>query len=130
MADKFGKCLVFSYEGFGALTEIGLQKFRSFALEYATVCDVVYYVRNPMSYAVSALSQRVKMGRKAWCEDDLPIQYHEDILNLICRVFGFDNCHVRLYDRSALADGNVIVDLTGQIPIEKSVTFEIYFRLL
>lgn len=26
--------------------------------------------------------------------------------------------------------GNVIVDLTGQIPIEKSVTFEIYFRLL
>lgn len=26
--------------------------------------------------------------------------------------------------------GNVIVDLSGQIPIEKSVTFEIYFRLL
>ncbi|VFN04845.1 MAG: hypothetical protein BECKG1743D_GA0114223_112121 [Candidatus Kentron sp. G] len=54
--------LVFSSEGFPYLDEEALNGFKQFILQWADEVSVLVYVRPPLSYAVSGLSQRAKMG--------------------------------------------------------------------
>lgn len=125
LADKNGDFLLFSYEGFSFLDEKELHKLRSFVLEYAEECIIIYYVRSPLSYAISCMSQSVKMGFKAWTQDNLPISKYSDILRRMCLVFGKDKINVRLFDRGTLLKGDIVLDFLSLFNLPSAVAQQI-----
>lgn len=105
--------LMFSFEGFASLDTKALERMREFCMRYAPTTTVLLYARPPLSYALSAMSQRVKQGRLSWEENDLPLTPYKDHLEKIISVFGRDNVLVRKFVREKLLNGDVIDDLLG-----------------
>ena len=117
--------LVLSYEGYVSLDESALQKMRLFIDEYAETCEVVLYVRAPLSYAISAMSQRVKIGAPYWRDDFLPIFPFRHYLEKLCNVFGRESINVRKFDRDTLVNGDVVFDFLSVIQLPDNVACEI-----
>lgn len=118
--------LVLSYEGFVHLTEDALKKMKQFLEKYCDVFEIVFYVRAPLSYAISSMSQHVKTARRA-CKDhgDVSIVNYKVLLGKLCRCFGKDRINVRLFSKDSLPNGNVILDFLSLLNlstiIEKKV---------
>jgi hypothetical protein len=104
------RTLVISYEGFLDLDATGLERLRAFSDDLADTVEVLLYVRPPLSYARSAISQRLRMGRPAWPAGDPPIRRYRDRLKPIVATFGKGRLHVRRFAPTDLADGDVVVD--------------------
>ncbi|MBQ0959966.1 hypothetical protein KAK06_13515 [Ideonella sp. 4Y11] len=103
--------LLFSYEGFIGLSQPELAAMRAYCEGFAHRVKVLVYVRPPLSYAVSAMSQRVKMGRPAWAPDEeRPIYRFKERFNNLVNAFGREALEVRLFTRQALTEGDVVID--------------------
>jgi Wzt C-terminal domain len=113
--------LVFSYEGFKDLDVESLARMRGFCSEYAGDVQVVFYVRAPLSFAASAMSQRVKFGFKSFPAGDPPISPYKRMLSSIVGAFGKANVVVRQFAADALKNGDVVDDFLGLLEIPESV---------
>lgn len=102
--------LVLSYEGFIGLSTPALQRVREFLLQHAEAVVASIYIRPPLSYAISAMSQRVKMGRQAWDENNIPFFSSRHYLETVRNAFGAENMVVRAFDRQQLFNGDVVAD--------------------
>jgi hypothetical protein len=111
--------LLFSYEGFVGLNLADMRAMRAYCETFADRVKVLLYVRPPLSYAVSAMSQRVKMGRPAWAPDEEPSVYRfEERFNRMAKAFGRDAIEVRVFTRQALTEGDVVVDFFHALGVD------------
>lgn len=117
------KCevLVFSYEGFVNLDENALRRFREFCEAFAEMVWVVLYVRPPLSYAVSVMSQRVKQGRHSWPANAPPIAPYKTFLEKITPAFGKENVLVRLFSPEALKQNDVVADFMSILGVSEDI---------
>lgn len=104
------RCLLLSYEGFIDLNRRELDALRQHLLRFAREVRVMLYVRPPLSYAVSAMSQRVKMGRTAWDDAAPPVQHVAERHARLSQAFGESALTVRAFSRERLIGGDVVVD--------------------
>jgi hypothetical protein len=116
---KRGKYLILSNENFTFLNQKAIERLRSFALEFAEDCKVVYYVREPKSFAISGMSQRVKMGFHSW--NPLPISDYYGVLNLILNVFSKDKLIIRLFDKKSLYKEDVVADFLSLFNLNSEI---------
>lgn len=117
------KCesLVFSYEGFVCLDENALWKFKEYCAHLAKRVTVVLYVRPPLSYAVSAMSQRVKQGQLSWSDNDPPVFPSQIFLKTITSVFGKSNVCVRVFSPATLEKGDVVADFMTILKVPETI---------
>ncbi len=119
VATTMADILVLSYEGLVHLNKAEFKSLYTFLhLLTEDVC-VVMYVREPASYAISALSQRVKTGRRAWLVHP-PVLKYRNYLRRIISVFGRENINVRLFDPKKFPSANVVLDFLS-MPVFKSL---------
>ena len=102
--------VLFSYEGFVDLDELALKKLKTYSERLADSVSVLLYVRPPLAYAVSAMSQRIKQGILAWPVGNPPISHYETFLRKITAVFDQENTHVRNFTPGSLKNGDVVED--------------------
>jgi Wzt C-terminal domain len=121
------KCdaLLFSYEGFVDLDENALRRFKSFCESVGDALTVVLYVRLPLSYAVSVMSQRVKFGILSWPAGFPPISPYRIFLEKMTSVFGKGNVRVRPFLQASLKNGNVVDDFLGLVGVPDDVAVKV-----
>lgn len=115
--------LLISYEGLSHLDAASFVKMKVFLEKYCDEFEIVLYVRPPLSYAASSLSQRVKLGRRI-CGDDeatIPCLNHQGILETIGGVFKKSQINVRLFSRETFPGGNVVLDFLSLLNLPKHV---------
>ncbi len=100
--------LLFSFEGFLSMNEKAMQKMREFAYTLAKDVKVILYIRPPLSFAVSHMSQRVKSGRKSF-EEPAVWNYRHNI-EKCTSVFGADHFHLRVFSPKTLKNQDVVED--------------------
>jgi hypothetical protein len=122
--------VLFSYEGFVSLDAIALGKFKAFCEQLADIVGVLLYVRPPLSYAISAMSQRVKQGIPAWPHDDPPIASYKTVLDRMTAVFGKPNICVRSFTPDALKNADVLQDFCSTLGIPAKLTEKILSNAL
>tara|TARA_R110000822_G_scaffold159476_34_gene299752 strand:- start:33723 stop:34775 length:1053 start_codon:yes stop_codon:yes gene_type:complete len=101
--------LILSHEGLIHLTVEELWALQEFLKGLSERVAVVLYARDPFSYALSAVSQRVLTGRRAWGYS-LPIVEYKDHIERWSGVFGREALEVRLFSREVFPDGDVVLD--------------------
>jgi|GEM_PF-6764671 len=109
--------LIFSYEGFVDLKEDGFSRLFEFCRKYAESIEVYLYVRPPLSYAVSAMSQRVKSGKKAFTHNSIPISPYKNFLTKILASLPASSVRVRKFDKDSLISGDVVIDFLDSLGI-------------
>lgn len=113
------RILLFSYEGFITLEADAILKMREFCLQYADEVRALMFVRAPLSYAISALSQRVKQGRLGFPRDLPPVCDYKGSLTRLLAVFPRDKVSVHpFYGMSK--DADVLDRFCGLLGIERS----------
>lgn len=117
--------LVFSYEGFVDLDENALRRFKLFCESLAVTAVVVLYIRPPLSYAISAMSQSVKQGRLSLNNNEPVIWPYKDIIIKLINVFGKDAICIKVFSKGILKNSNVVDDFLEFLDIP----IEIYKRL-
>jgi hypothetical protein len=115
------EAIVFSYEGFVDLDVTAIQRMYAYASTFAVQVQVVLYVRSPLSYAVSGMSQRVKSGLYSFKPEDPPVSPYRDFLTKILHVFDKQNVIVRDFSRERLFDQDVVADFIHLIDLSKPV---------
>jgi len=111
--------LILSYEGLIHLTVEELWTLRKFLTGLSEKVIVVLYVRDPFSYALSAVSQRVKTGCRSRMYFPSIIRY-QNHLERWSSVFGREALEVRLFSRDVFPDGDVVLDFIS-MPALKGV---------
>lgn len=109
------RLIIFSYEGFALLDIDALFRLRAYCLELADSVEVLFYIRPPLSYAVSAMSERTKQGRKSWDWDQLPIQRLKDLVVKLIHVFPKTEIVAKTYDRKNFPSESIVADLCRHI---------------
>ncbi|MCC5797775.1 MAG: hypothetical protein JJU48_10695 [Methylophaga sp.] len=109
--------LILSHEGLCHLNNQEMAGLRDFLLNYTDSVEVVMYVRDSASYATSAMSQRVKTGRRALGEG-LPYIKYKTIISTLVDVFGRPNINVRAFSREAFPNGNIVMDFLDLLPLD------------
>lgn len=112
--------LILSYEGFTGLSLTEWRRLYKFLIYLCPIIEVIYYVREPFSYAASAMSQRVKFGFPAW-DIHPPVTQHKPRLEVLTEVFGKEAINLRLFSRESLENGDIIEDFFLQIGLERSL---------
>ena len=112
--------LILSYEGFLGLTEEEMHSLKHFLLEWSDNVSVIYYLRPHLSYATSAMSQRVRLGETAWGAHP-PITIYMPRLKILKNVFGRSALSLRRFSRADLLGGDVLQDFTAQINMPKTL---------
>jgi hypothetical protein len=108
--------MIVSYEGFFGLSKDALVRLRDFLYRFSRECKVLFYCRPPLDFARSELSQRARMGVRAFPEDsaadaEFPILTFEDNIPKFIDVFGKCNVISRKYDRKSLYQGDIVHDI-------------------
>ena len=86
------KKMVLSYEGFAFLEEATLRKMQHYLAGISKKTKIIIYCRDPISYAVSAVSQRAISMSPLW--DNVPIQNYKTICEKFIAIFGYENMMV------------------------------------
>lgn len=100
--------MILSSEAFGFMDAPSVLRLRGFLSTISERVHVVLYCRPPLSYAVSALSQRARTGRPFW--SDPPVQEIRKICQAYEDAFGRENITARAFVRNTLPDGDVRLD--------------------
>jgi len=118
--------LVLSNEGFIHLTENAFRNMKKFLEKYGGEIEIVYYVRAPLSHAISAMSQHVKMCLEA-CEGGccIHIHNHKDTLEKLICVFGKDQINVRPFSKELLPERNVVLDFLSLLDLPSAINKKI-----
>lgn len=114
------KYLILSYEGFTGLTETEFRELKAYLNRYSDDIEVVYYLRPPLSYAPSAVSERVKFGVPSW-EIHPPVTYYRPRLTILANVFGKTKLNLRNFNRKALVNSDVVADFITQVGLKPTI---------
>jgi len=106
--------VLLSHEGLHVLAETELESYRDFLFQHDNHVRLLYYVRDPLDYARSAMSQRVLGGRDP-LKPAIPLLDHQAILTKYVKVFGKDQLDVRVYRE------DVLTDFLVQIGIDRAI---------
>lgn len=112
------KVLLISYEGFCDLSALDLANMAGYLSRYSDVVDCLYYVRGPVSYARSTLSQRAKNGFPMLESPGALVWPAKTYLNDAIIAFGKEHVIVRHFDRKALVGGDLINDICDVLGID------------
>ena len=125
-----GECetLLISFEGFFRLAEETLHSLVAWVNSHAGSVTALMYVRQPHSYAVSALSQRVFSGQAATATKPLPRVDIRRALTRLERTFGQGRVLVRAYEASQLRGGDIVSDCLHAIGAEEIIGTPDYVR--
>jgi hypothetical protein len=110
--------LILSYEGFLGLSQEEMFNLRDFLLQWSQSISVIYYIRPPLSYATSAMSERVRYGLPAWSVHP-PVTIYMPRLKILKKVFGSQALTLRKFSRADLLGGDVLQDFTAQLKMPK-----------
>lgn len=111
--------LILSHEGFVHLDTSELSELQGFLMGFTDNIEIIFYVREPVAYAKSAMSQRVKTGRHAWGINPPYIRYRQYLSNLVT-VFGKEQVKPRVYSRELFPGGDVVRDFLSFLPITEA----------
>ncbi|MCB1706231.1 MAG: hypothetical protein KDI17_15310 [Halioglobus sp.] len=117
------KSIIVSYEGFIQADVSVLEGLRDYGESLANEVIVVVYVRPPISWALSAMSQRVKSGRRPFPDEKAPCTPYRKRLEQVVKVFGKSRVNVRRFDRRSLINGDIVNDFLSHCGVPK-VTYE------
>lgn len=106
--------LFLSFEGFIWLSESEHLQLRDWIAKFAPSVKVIVYVRDPLGYAISAISQRVRTGRPV----KTSIHRHDKNVPTLVKIYGRDNVIVRQFDHQTLQGGDVRHDCYSLIGLE------------
>lgn len=95
--------LLLSHEGLHTLSRDDLGALKRYLERFSERIGLLYYVRNPYDYAISATSQRALTGRDP-LSPDVPLLDHKAILSQYVQVFGRERMRVRPYMPCVLGD--------------------------
>lgn len=113
-----GKTFVFSAEDISSpQRRQARQNMHAFLREWSDDITVVGYVRDPLSFAVSAFQQHLKGHMKAFSPYGLWPKYRARFGQLD-ELFGRDKVILRPYDRSQLHGGDVVSDFAAILGTE------------
>jgi hypothetical protein len=102
--------LVASYEGFMHLPDEALEGLHKWARRYADSVIAVMYVRQPHSYAVSAMGQNVRMGKEPCPNGRIPTHNFPEKIGRLVKLFGRDSVMVRSFESDQLTGHDVVLD--------------------
>jgi hypothetical protein len=109
------KYFVFSYEGLSSLDKNAFSRMRSFCLRYAESVRVIAYVRAPLSYAVSEMSQRVKSGLEAFPVNCPPVFPHKTYLTNLLSSFNRKEIILKKFSDHSLLAGDIVKDFIYEV---------------
>lgn len=116
------RTLVLSYEGFPNLRPAEVEAMVRDLLTRAERVVGIVYCRHPLSFAPSEISQRARSGvTTAVFTSAPPLLPFKNYLPKFVSAFGLPNMVARDFDRRALADGNVIADFLGLLPVSPTL---------
>ncbi len=101
--------MILSDEGLFSLNDAEFRALEQFLRELAPTVRPVYYLRPYYSYAISAMTQRIKFGIPAWQRHPPIVPYWERISRLI-GAFGRRAITLRCYDKTHLVDADIVND--------------------
>ncbi len=110
------KNMILSYEGYYYLDGAGLLEMKNFAESIAKDYKLVLYIRKPLSYSVSAMSQKIKMGID---DKNLPVLDHAQSLKQLIEIFGKDRLILRVYQRDLLLCNDIVEDFFDAVGMHK-----------
>ncbi|MDB3936090.1 hypothetical protein N9383_05165 [Granulosicoccus sp.] len=102
------KILVLSYEGFHCLDSSCLSLMRSYLLQFANNVKIIYYIRPPVSYGLSGMSQHIKMGMQVF--DKPPIAPYKSLITNLQGAFSDDEIIIKKFSKKGLKNGDVVED--------------------
>jgi hypothetical protein len=102
------RMVILSYEGFFGLDRTALSRIRAYLASLCDRTDVVFYYRQPFSFARSEISQRARMGLPTYelRADNLPVLRYADSIPPYLDVFGRSHVHLRSF-AEAIAHGGI-----------------------
>lgn len=118
--------LIFSCESFSTLNADEMLKFKKFVNNYTDIVAVIYYVRSPLSFSISAMSQNVKQGT-IWSDSFPPIEQYKYYIENMISIFGKEHINIRNFSSIPESGLGVISDFTKTIGLSVDVTQD-YFK--
>ena len=109
--------MVLSYEGLNALSETELFSLKEYFLKFFDDIKVIYYLKPHLSYAVSAMSQRVRFGKGSWVVHPPVNLYYSKILKL-ANVFGKSNLLIKKFASYEFLNESLAEDFCSIINFE------------
>lgn len=101
--------LVLSYEGFISLDDDSIRKLIDFCRDIASEVYAVLYIRPPLSYAVSAMSQMIKSFELPFI-DRLPVFPYAEYITRLEKLFSSEYLIIKPFVKTALKAGDVVDD--------------------
>lgn len=111
---------VISFEGFHQLSEESMKNLKVFFENYTDDLKVIYYLRPPVSYAVSAISQCIRTGRRIG--DHPPVQPYKRYINKFINVFGDKNLILKKFERKLLFKNDIVCDFYNLLGLDLDVS--------
>lgn len=118
--------LVASYEGFMHLPDEALEGLHKWGKRYADSVIAVMYVRQPHSYAVSAMGQNVRMGKEPCPNGRIPTHNFPEKVGRLIKVFGRDSVMVRSFEADQLVGNDVVLDFLNIVGASEIVDSKDY----
>lgn len=103
------RTMVLSSEAFCFMEDEPIKKLKDFLFGLSKNISVLVYYREPLSYAVSAMSQRARTGRVLWPTSP-PIQQAKYVCNSFSEAFGEKNINVLKFSPADFPEGDVRFD--------------------
>lgn len=115
---KNGSNFVVSFEGFHQLDEPQIKKMKEFFLDYTDNIKIIYYLRPPLSYAVSATSQCIRTGRLI--QEHPPVQPYKKYIKRFLSCFEKKDIILRPFIKENLYQEDVLMDFLNEIGVKIS----------
>lgn len=113
--------LVISYEGFVHLDKATFENLKYFLEKYANEVFVIFYIRPPLSYSLSAISQRIKSGRPSTSGGAPPVQKNKEKIKDVENVFGKNKIKAIKFDRESLKGKDIVCDFLYNLGVSDDV---------
>lgn len=106
--------MILSYEGLDALSKDELSALNEYFSKYFDEIKVIYYLKPYLSYAVSAMSQRIRFGRPSWFVHP-PVNTYSSKLDILSSIFGKSNLILRKFSSKFFVNGSFSDDFLSLI---------------
>jgi len=111
--------MIISSENLAYLDKKGIKRFYKYLKKLSDNLEIIAYLRDPLSYAKSAISQRVKTGFISWDDENVPILPYEDILKKYVKIFGKDKINLRMFSDVNLNKSGVVDDFLSLVNLKR-----------
>ena len=119
------KTLIFSGEDLSGLSYSGVERVHDFFGKYCDNFEIVAYVRDPVSFSLSAFQQVVKGGLKNYKYVDPKYRFR---FEKYIEIFGRDNIKFRLFDRENFPNKSVVSDFFNLVGLDFSKKKDVYIN--